>query len=168
MGPGSGGDQARSGRVVEVARSVSARPDDVDDGNPDVDRHRRGPHRLDEPGHLLDGLTLDAQGHDERRDLRRRRLPGHDLGHRRPRILSREILAGGQGSENGWPMHPPMLRRVPKSSYRGVKFTVPRIGVLSAFGHRPSDVGDRTRSWWVTSEARQAARPWAKDASPGT
>ena len=69
------GDERRGGRDVERARAVAARADDVDDRRPRRDdRDEVLAHRLREAGDLVDGLALGAKAHQQRADLRRRRL----------------------------------------------------------------------------------------------
>ena len=77
---GRGGDVERTGAVAASSRRV----DEV------VPRRRHGndvlAHGLGATGDLVRRLTLGPQGDEEARRLGRRRLAGHDLVHRRPRL----------------------------------------------------------------------------------
>ena len=82
-----GGDDRRGRGDVERARAVAARPHDVDDVRPRrVHGQHVGAHRLGTAGDLVGALPLRAQRHEEAADLRRRRLPGHDLAHHLARL----------------------------------------------------------------------------------
>src|SRR5207244_10638582 len=58
-----------------------------------------GPHRLRAPGDLPRGLALRAERHEEARDLRRRRLTGHDLAHDGAGLRAAQVAAVEQGLE---------------------------------------------------------------------
>ncbi len=52
------------------------------------------------PGQLVDGLAAHPETHEQRRELRRRRLAVHDLAHRQARVVEAQRAAlddGGQG-----------------------------------------------------------------------
>src|SRR5438477_334700 len=64
---------------------------------------RRIGHRLEEAGHLVDGLALHPEGDDETGDLRVRGVTGKHLAHRGGGRLQREVFARGQRAEDPRP-----------------------------------------------------------------
>ncbi len=56
-----------SDAIVEMLTvlAVAARPDDVEGAAGNLDAHRVAQHRLDESGHLADGLALGVQRDEE-------------------------------------------------------------------------------------------------------
>ena len=94
-------DERRSGGDVVRVRAVPARTDDVDDVGPlrpDVEDVLA--HRLRAAGDLVRCLSLRAQGDEEAGDLGLRRVPGHDLAHRRARLVPREVVAFEQPGDD--------------------------------------------------------------------
>ena len=82
-------------RDVECAQPVSPRPAHVDRmGVVGSHLHRFFTHRAGKAHELVHGLPLCAQRHQKARDLRIRRLAGHDEFERRRCLIGRKVLAG--------------------------------------------------------------------------
>ena len=66
-----------------------------------LDAHDALAHRGREPGELVDGLAAHPQTHEQRGELRRRRLAVHDRAHRKARVVHRERAALDDRGERG-------------------------------------------------------------------
>ena len=89
---GARDDQGRDRRDVERAAPIPTRAARVDHRLRCFHGGGELEHRAGETVDLIDGLALRAEGEQERADLRRGRLAGHDLAHRLGRVLGPEVL----------------------------------------------------------------------------
>ncbi len=94
MGPGRRSDEGRRRRDVEAPGAVAAGTAGIDEMR-HLDRHGRDEftHDTRRGSDLLDRLSLHAQRDQQTADLRRCRLPGHDLAHDRRHLCLIEAMA---------------------------------------------------------------------------
>ena len=98
---GAGDDEGRGGGDVVAAGGVAAGADDVDGALGRLDAEHLRAHGGDRAGDLVHGLAAHAEADEERADLRRRRLAGHDDAEGLLGLLAGEALAGGDLADDG-------------------------------------------------------------------
>jgi len=81
----------------------TARPDDVDAAVGELERLGGVEHGAHHPRQLVDGLTLHAQGDDDRRDLGRGRPPLEDLAEDGAGFVAGQVAVGEEGPEEPRP-----------------------------------------------------------------
>src|SRR5665647_1830492 len=103
---GTGGDRAHTVNISTMASLVAAASaDDVQRRPGHLDPARVRKHHVGQSAHLLNGLSLGAQGHEKSSHLHRARLAAHDLVHRPPGLGGAKVVSGQQRSEDRRPGH---------------------------------------------------------------
>src|SRR5262249_12259873 len=122
-----GDHQAGGGRDVEGAGGVAAGAAGIHGGNVRGQGDVKGllAHHAGQPGHLVYRLAAQAQGSEERAELRGGRYAGHDLFHRRGGITFAEGAASHQlGNRFADHRLPPVNCQIYRREHRAVENTV--------------------------------------------
>ncbi len=99
---GAGDDERGGGGDVVAAGGVTAGADHVHRAFRRLNPRHLGAHGGDGAGDLVHGLAAKAKAGQERAELHRRRLAGHDRVERAPCLVLRQALAGGDLTDDAF------------------------------------------------------------------